>query len=100
MTQAHHQPDYVLRELASVFSKLEASEVFDVFQAILTPREREKIALRWKLVCMLEEGVAQRTIASKLGISLCKITRGSHELKFGPAAFRKAVRHAVEEKEA
>jgi len=99
MAISHYQPDRVLRELGSVLSQLEADEVYDVFQAILTPREREKIALRWKLVCLLEKGVTQRAIASRLGISLCKITRGSHELKFGPASFRKAVRRAMEKKE-
>jgi TrpR family trp operon transcriptional repressor len=99
MAKSNDQPDLVLRELATVLSRLDAAEVYDVFQAILTSREREKIALRWKLVCLLEKGVTQREIAARLGISLCKITRGSHELKFGPAAFRKAVRHAVEKKE-
>jgi TrpR family trp operon transcriptional repressor len=99
MAKSNYQPDCVFRELASVISKLKADEVYDVFQAILTPREREKIALRWKLVCLLEKGVTQRAIASRLGVSLCKITRGSHELKYGPAAFLKAVRQAVEKKE-
>ncbi len=99
MSKSNYQPDHVLRELASVLSQLDATEVYDVFQALLTPRERDKIALRWKLVCLLEKGVTQRAIAAKLGISLCKITRGSHELKFGPDSFRKAVRQAVEKKE-
>ncbi len=99
MAKTINQPDCELRELSAVLSKLEAAEVYDVFLAMLTPREREKIALRWKLVCLLEKGITQRAIAARLGISLCKITRGSHELKFGPPAFRKAVRHAVEKKE-
>jgi TrpR family trp operon transcriptional repressor len=99
MAKSIDQSDGVLRELSSVLSRLEAAEVYDVFQAMLTPREREKIALRWKLVCLLEKGITQRAIAARLGISLCKITRGSHELKFGPPAFRKAVKHAVEKKE-
>lgn len=99
MGKSNEHPETELRELAAVLTLLDASEVFDVFHAILTPQERAKIALRWKLVCMLEKGITQRTIAADLGISLCKITRGSHELKFGPSAFRKAVRHAVEKKE-
>lgn len=99
MTKSSYNPDHVLRELSAVMARLKADEIYDVFQAILTPREREKIALRWKLVCLLEKGVTQRAIAAGLGVSLCKITRGSRELKFGPAAFRKAVRHTVEEKE-
>jgi len=99
MVKPHYHPDRVLRELASVLSRMDEKEVNDVFQALLTPRERANIALRWKLVCMLEKGVTQRAIATRLGISLCKITRGSHELKFGPTAFRKAIRQAVAKKE-
>jgi len=49
--------------------------------ALLTPSERARIALRWRLVCLLASGLPQREIAGRLGISLCKITRGSKELK-------------------
>jgi len=89
-----------LRELADVLSRLDsASEVYEVLYALLTAREREKIALRWRLVELLERGVSQRAIAVELGISLCKITRGSHELKYGPEGFRKAIRRAVKQQE-
>ena len=87
-----------MRELAVVLSRLDrASEVYEVLYALLTAREREKIALRWKLVGLLEKGVSQRAIAAELGISLCNITRGSHELKYGPEGFRKAIRRAVKQ---
>jgi len=93
--------DAVMRELAAVLSRMgNASEVHEVLYALLTARERDKIALRWKLVGLLEQGVPQRTIATELVISLCKITRGSHELKYGPEGFRKAVRRAVKQKKA
>lgn len=89
--------DDVLRELASVLARLDdAREVYEVLYALLTAREREKIALRWRLTCLLQEGHTQRAVAAELGISLCKITRGSRELKYGPATFRQAVREAVE----
>ena len=71
------------------------AEVDDVLAALLTPREREKIALRWKLVRMLEAGLTQRAIAEQLGVSLCKITRGSRELKTGRAGFRRIVRRSM-----
>lgn len=88
----------LLRELAKVLSRLDsASEVYEVLYALLTAREREKIALRWRLVELLEKGVSQRAISAELGISLCKITRGSHELKYGPKGFRKAIRRAVKQ---
>lgn len=50
-------------------------------EEILTPAERKDLALRWQLMKMLEEGTPQREIASRLGISLCKITRGAKILK-------------------
>ena len=48
---------------------------------ILTPAELRDLALRWRLVQRLQAGVPQRRIAEELGISLCKITRGSRILK-------------------
>lgn len=87
-----------LRELAGVLNRMDtAAEVYEVLYALLTAREREKIALRWKLVELLENGMPQRAIAAALGVSLCKITRGSRELKYGPAAFRKAIRRALDQ---
>ena len=86
----------VLRELAGVLAGMQdPQEIYEALYALLTPTEREKIALRWRLVCLLEKGMTQRAIAAELGISLCKITRGSHELKYGPNGFRKAIRTAV-----
>jgi len=85
-----------LEELARVLAALgDPREVHDTLHALLTPREREKLALRWQLVRLLDRGMPQRAIAQALGVSLCKITRGSRELKQGPAAFRKAIRLAA-----
>jgi TrpR family trp operon transcriptional repressor len=47
----------------------------------MTPAELENLELRWQLLRLLAGGVPQREIASRLGISLCKITRGSRILK-------------------
>lgn len=51
------------------------------FREIFTKGERKDVELRWKLMGMLMDGVPQRKIASELGISLCKITRGAKVLK-------------------
>jgi TrpR family trp operon transcriptional repressor len=59
---------------------------------ILTPAERKDIALRWKLMRMLSEGVSQREIAERLGVSLCKITRGSRVLKARDCVCRRLLR--------
>lgn len=98
MKEQSGRAEAALRELAGVLSRMDTTaEVYEVLYALLTAREREKIALRWKLVEMLEKGMSQRGIASELGVSLCKITRGSRELKYGPDGFRKAIRRALEQ---
>lgn len=51
------------------------------FLDIFTPSELDDISLRWKLLKDLHQGLTQRKIAEKYGISLCKITRGSKILK-------------------
>jgi len=51
------------------------------FAEIFTPAERRTLALRWRLMELLVAGVSQREIAVRLGVSLCKITRGSRILK-------------------
>jgi len=56
-------------------------EVRSFLQELLTDNERLDVALRWHLLELLNEGVSQRKIADELGVSLCKITRGSKILK-------------------
>ena len=51
------------------------------FGEIFTSAEIQDVALRWRLMQLLHKEVPQRQIAAKLGISLCKITRGSKVLK-------------------
>jgi TrpR family trp operon transcriptional repressor len=58
------------------------------FVSFLTPRELHELSQRWELVKLLDQGMTQRGIAKKLGISLCKITRGSRELKKKPSHFK------------
>jgi len=69
-------------ELIKVFAEISDFEEMKAFIGeILTPKEIEDFSLRWKLLQELHEGTTQRDIASKYGISLCKITRGSKILK-------------------
>ncbi|MEA2102902.1 MAG: Trp family transcriptional regulator [Thermodesulfobacteriota bacterium] len=68
--------------LAEVLSKIQDKDLIREFlYQIHTPAESRDLSLRWELVRLLDEGVSQRDISSRLGISLCKITRGSKELK-------------------
>jgi len=65
------------------------NEVRNFLQELLTDNERLDIALRWHLLELLNDGVSQRKIAEKLGISLCKITRGSKLLKDSDSVARR-----------
>jgi len=58
-----------------------AQAMRQLMDEILTPAEARDLALRWRLLQRLQAGEPQRRIARDLGISLCKITRGSRILK-------------------
>ena len=84
-----------LKELAAVLvDTREPAAMRNLLEALLTPRERARLALRWRLVCLLVSGAHQRSIARQLGISLCNITRGSRELKRRPV-FRQKVNQFI-----
>ncbi|MDR2923363.1 MAG: trp operon repressor [Treponema sp.] len=61
----------------------------DFLYCLLTPAEIADIAARWALVKELKRRTPQREIARDLGVSLCKITRGSRELKKPGSAFQR-----------
>ncbi|MEI6212147.1 MAG: Trp family transcriptional regulator [bacterium] len=71
-----------VRDVAALFAGVSnQQEMRRMLDEILTPSELHNLALRWKLMQHLQAGVPQRRIATELGISLCKITRGSRILK-------------------
>ena len=79
-----------LVELAQALARTGDSRlVKDFLYCLLTPAELADIAARWALVKALQQKVPQREIAKDLGISLCKITRGSRELKKPGSAFKR-----------
>ena len=53
--------------------------------------ELKDIGSRWELVKRLDEGESQRKIAKDLHLSLCKITRGSKELKKKNAVLKRFI---------
>ena len=80
--------DENLTDLARVLSKAGGhSLIEDFLRCLLTPAEIADIAGRWALVKALRQKKSQREIAKDLGVSLCKITRGSRELKKPDSAF-------------
>ncbi|MDR3304178.1 MAG: trp operon repressor [Treponema sp.] len=78
-----------LNELAQALAKAQDPVLIaSLLRSLLTPAESADIAGRWALVKALRAKVPQREIAKNLGVSLCKITRGSRELKKPDSAFR------------
>ena len=63
----------------------------DFLKALLTPQEYNAVASRWALVRLLDQGLTQRKISEVLGLSLCKITRGSREMKKDDSPFQKMI---------
>lgn len=78
-----------LNEIAVVLSNTNDRKLIEDFlNSLLTNKEIIDISSRWELVKLLHAGVPQRKIAEDLRLSLCKITRGSRELKKEPSAFK------------
>ena len=81
-----------MRELARLLTAAgDPTLVEDFLISLLTPRELREVSRRWELVKLLDQGVSQRTVSRRLGMSLCKITRGSRELKKRNSAFKRMI---------
>lgn len=84
------EQDKALAQIFSILSESGSAELIGgFFSCLFTPSELRDIATRWLLVKEIDRGTTQREIARKLHISLCRITRGSRELKKEGSAFRK-----------
>jgi TrpR family trp operon transcriptional repressor len=69
-------------EIESVFARITDVETMSEFMdEILTKAERKKLDLRWSVLKEIHNGMPQREIASRYGMSLCKISRGSRIIK-------------------
>lgn len=78
------------KEITQILSDINEPEDIEKFlNEILTENERKDLSLRWDLMRKLHDGIPQRAISSELGISLCKITRGSKILKSGDSIINK-----------
>lgn len=76
-------------EIAKVFASIsEADKIEEFLKSLLTDKELFDISSRWELVKLLDQGMSQRHIARELQVSLCKITRGSKELKKDDSIFK------------
>lgn len=80
MPKNNNRPD--VSGIIDILCRISNQAEMDRFLSeILTPAELHDLALRWELMNKLSQGDSQRQIASELGISLCKITRGAKILK-------------------
>jgi TrpR family trp operon transcriptional repressor len=76
-------------EIALVLSNENNPIKIEAFiKSILTEKEVSDISNRWEFVRLLDNGMTQRAISKKLRLSLCKITRGSKELKKENSVFK------------
>jgi TrpR family trp operon transcriptional repressor len=81
-----------INEIAQILALSKDAKIIEEFLlSLLTPKEINEISSRWELVKLLNDGMSQRKISEKLGISLCKITRGSKELKKKGSPFKHMV---------
>lgn len=79
-----------LDELISTINSVNDKELLkSFFDCLFTTAELHDIGKRWLLVKEIDKGTTQREIAKDFKMSLCKITRGSKELKKPDSAFRK-----------
>lgn len=81
-----------IEELADAIVSIKSNALAESFlHNILTPSELEEISVRLQIVKLLIEGVSQRDVAKKLGVSMGTVSRGSRELKYGTDGFKKVL---------
>ncbi len=79
-------------ELCSALASADDPAMIGAFlTCLLTPSELQEVSSRWALVREIDAGTTQREIARKMGLSLCKITRGSRELKKENSPFKQMI---------
>ena len=81
-----------LEQISQVFAAVgDPALISEFFGCLFTPSEIREFSLRWALVSEMLEGKTQREIARRFGMSLCKITRGSRELKRENSPFKRMI---------
>jgi TrpR family trp operon transcriptional repressor len=84
------------RDLAEAFCSIKDPALMqEFFSEIFTPAEVDDFVLRWRLMELLNQGFTQREIASRLGVSLCKITRGSRILRSGTSITERILKNKI-----
>lgn len=74
----------LLDNLIKAFLEIKSESEMKIFlEGILTPKELIELPTRLEIVRMLKSGVAQHTIAEKLGVGIATVTRGSKAVQEG-----------------
>jgi len=85
-----------MAEISTALARMTDPVLIEAFLAqLLTKSEAKRIMLRWELSKELCQGKSQRRIAGELGVSLCKITRGSRELKKEKSALKRVIEESL-----
>ncbi|MFA5829645.1 MAG: Trp family transcriptional regulator [Candidatus Gracilibacteria bacterium] len=64
-------------------------DILLLLQDLITPQELESISERLAIFKLLLKKVPHRKISEELGVSISKVTRGSHALKISKSAISK-----------
>lgn len=64
----------------------------DFLTDLLTPVEIGAIVKRWQIVKLLNQGLKQREVAKKVGVSISKVTRGAREMLDKSGGFHKVLK--------
>ena len=80
-------------EIITALNSLKTAEDQQCFlMQLLTPSELKSLQQRWNIVKRLLQNHTQREIAKELKTSLCKITRGSKELRKKKSPLKEAAK--------
>lgn len=98
MNQPERSAELAFEELVCALSRCDDPQLLSEFlHCLLTPAELQAFSTRWALVREIDAGTTQREIAKKMGLSLCKITRGSRELKKENSPFKRMIDICLED---
>jgi len=82
------------QELVKLLSEIANHDTMSaILSNLLTPQERDDLALRVQIFKGLIAGESQRSLSKRLNVSLATISRGSRELKYGDGGMSKALKY-------
>lgn len=80
-------------ELVELFCQIDDKfTMSEILSNLLTPQEREELAVRLQVFKRLIDGENQRFIAKTMGVSIATVTRGNRELKYGKPGIKNILR--------